>query len=383
MKEPTNKAKKISNKIISIIKEEIKKSDNIISFSKFMQTALYANGLGYYSNSVCKKFGKGGDFITAPMLGKLFAFCLTNQLIEIFANNKNNTQVISEYNILELGSGDGTLAYQLIKNFYDLGKNNDLELNSYLIVELSAELRNRQKNLLLNSDLDLSYKKRIFWINKIPENFIGVIIANEVLDALPVNLFSIKNNQIFEKAVTLKNNKFDFIETKANSNLLKEIIKLPVSNLWDNYNSEICLLIPDFIKSLANKLKRGSILLFDYGSLENDYYSIHRNCGSLRCYYQHHVHYNPFFWPGLQDITSHVNFSAVINAALSCDLKIASFSSLAQFLINNQLEQKLTDCLQKTKQTQLEQYLLHQELATLISPSEMGEIFKALHITKD
>lgn len=376
LQELTPISKNYSIKLSNYIKQKIHKSGGMISFATFMQSALYAKNLGYYNNKVCVKFGKNGDFITAPMLGELFAHCVANQCSEIFNN-------ITEHNILELGSGDGQLAYQLIKllTSKSISKYNNIHLDNYLILEPSKELRRRQKKLLLNSNLDPIYKNKLYWIEKLPENFKGIILANEVLDALPVHLFKIQNNQIFEISVTLKEHNFCFITTKAPTNILNKIIKLPIANsnyTQQPYTSEICLLIPDLIQSLSKSLKQGSILLFDYGFLEHEYYHPDRSSGTLMCHYRHQTHTDPFFLPGLQDITAHVDFSMVIQSATTNGLIVESFASLANFLIANNLEFFFTRQSNNTNPS----YKVHQELGVLMSPAEMGEIFKVLHLKK-
>ncbi len=374
MQEPTLIAKNHSLKTVSHIKKKIQDAGGKISFAEFMQAALYAENVGYYNNIICEKFGSNGDFITAPMLGELFAICIANQCSNIF-------DTLAEHNILELGAGDGQLAYQLIKHIESKKNHNNIELKQYLILEPSPALRNIQKKFLLNSNLSLADQNKIAWINKLPTNFTGVILANEVLDALPVHLFKIHNQQIMELLVTIENNNFQLIEAKTNNHLLNKIIKLPINKanyVQQAYTSEISLLIPNLIKSLADSLKSGSILLFDYGFLEHEYYHPDRNCGTLMCHYRHHAHHDPFFWPGLQDITAHVNFSMVIESAINNDLKVTRFSSLANFLIDNNLSQEFINNIQTA--SELNKYKLHQEIGNLISPTEMGEIFKVLHL---
>lgn len=361
MKEPTPQEQIHSTCLINHIKQKILAAGGSMSFADFMQEALYAPNLGYYNNTICQKFGKNGDFITAPMLGELFSSCIAYQCSDIF-------QEFDSYNILELGAGDGQLAYQLIKS---------MKLDNYFILEPSAALQFRQRQMLLNSNLDIRDKNKITWINQInniPENFTGIILANEVLDALPVHLFKIQGKEIFEILVTIKNNDFAFIETAAAKHIANKILKLRINSA--NYASEICLLIPNLIKSLSQKLKKGSILLCDYGFLEDEYYHPDRNSGTLMCHYKHHSHTNPFFLPGLQDITAHVDFSMMMQCATTNKLQINSFSSLANFLINNNLQKEFTNKLNIANQ--LTKYALHQEINTLLSPSEMGEIFKVL-----
>lgn len=350
------------------IQQKIKLAGGQISFAKFMQMALYTSNLGYYSSQV-QKFGITGDFVTAPMLGTIFANCVANKCLELFKNSTNR-------NILELGAGDGQLAKHLITI---LNENEQSKLNNYFILEPSYALRTKQKELLLHD----GFKNKIFWLDQVPQNFNGIILANEVLDALPVVLFTIRNKNIWEKFVTVKNNKFIFIEKIANQQLARAVQQLPldlINYTQDIYNSEVCLLIPKFLKSLADKLQRGAILLIDYGFSAKDYYHPERRLGTLMCHYQHHSHGDPFFYPGLQDITAHVDFSLVIEHAVKNNLRVAEFYSMANFLMNNGLQLAIN----KFKiNNDLKQLKLNQELNTLISPSEMGEIFKVLLLIKE
>lgn len=365
LQDPTLIAKKHSIKVSKYIKNKIKQRNGMISFSDFMQYALYAPNLGYY-HAGCRKFGQGGDFITAPMLGFLFASCVFNQLLEI----RKNTDISS--NILELGAGDGKLASQLIPQLI----NNNL-FDKYFILEPSYELRHRQRNLLLNT-IHSKYIDHIVWLEQLPKHFDGIIIANEVLDALPVKLFNIKNNCIFEKMVAINNSQFIFQEIPANKELIQIINSLPIEindDQYNNYNSEVCLLLPGLIKSLAQTITKGAILLVDYGFLDKDYYHPDRYLGTLMCHYRHYAHTDPFFLPGLQDITAHVDFSLVIKSALLHQLEVFNFCSLANFLLNNNI-QNILEKFNYINTT--EQAKLYQELNTLISPQEMGEIFKVL-----
>lgn len=365
MQDPTLIAKQHSIKVCEYIKDKIREKNGIISFDDFMQYALYAPNLGYYYAG-CKKFGKEGDFVTAPILGSIFAACIFNQILEII----KNTDISS--NILELGAGEGQLACQLIAELINCNL-----FNRYFILEPSYELRQRQKNFLLNN-IDSKYIDHIIWLDQLPQDFDGIIIANEVLDALPVKLFTIKNNYIFEKVVAINNSGFIFKEIPASKELAQIINALPVeinNYQYNNYNSEICLLLPGLIKALAQSIAKGVILLCDYGFLAQDYYHPDRYLGTLMCYYRHHAHADPFFYPGLQDITAHVDFSLVIKTALLNKLEVLNFCSLANFLFDNNILNILDRFIAANVSQQI---TLNQELHTLISPQEMGEIFKVL-----
>lgn len=384
---------KHSLKVVNYIKQQIKLSkEKKITFAQYMEYALYAENLGYYANNIVNKFGEDGDFITAPMLGELFASSIINQLLDLKFNRIFNDSL----NILELGAGNGKLAYQLVK-LIENSSNHFLKTNfhNYFILETSKELIKQQQQFLLASDLDTESKNRFVWVNNLLKNFEGIILANEVLDALPVNLFKIYNQQIYEKFVTIDNNgNFKFIDVIAKKDFSHKIMELHIDcNLYINnaYSSEICLLLPDFIKKLATNLNRGAIFFCDYGFLSPEYYHEDRYLGTLMCHYQHIAHHDPFFLPGLQDITSHVDFSLVIENAIKYNLKLERFSSLAQFLMDSNIQQIYTkkydtlsiNNLNENILNTIEQHQLNKEINTLISPNEMGEIFKVVLFTKN
>lgn len=378
------KFKSHSLEVVNYIKHQIKLAGGEITFAEYMQHALYAKDLGYYANNISTKFGVQGDFITAPMLGKLFANCIINQ----FSDLKFSQIFNQSFSILELGAGNGRLAYQLVNLIRNLNnnffKNN---FNNYLILETSKELIKQQKQFLLASDLNLEDKNKFFWIDELPKNFNGIILANEVLDALPVNLFKIYNQQIYEKFVTVNHNgDFEFIDIVASHDFSKKIKNLAINQYLytDNfYSSEICLLLPDFIKSLAVNLNKGAIFLCDYGFLAPEYYHPDRYLGTLMFHYKHLAHHDPFYLPGLQDITAHVDFSVVIDTAISCDLNLEKFYNLAKFLMESNIQQAFIEEYKILSTLNAkEQYKLNQEIYTLISPNEMGEIFKIAMFTK-
>lgn len=342
----------------SRIKQKIKLNGGQISFADFMQESLYAPDLGYYNNPAYHKFGVQGDFITAPMLGSLLANCLANQFRNLFTELN-----LAQNNIIEIGAGNGQLAQQLI---------NILDIDHYFILEISPELQHRQQQLLCNH-------KNIAWVDAVPKNFSGIILANEVLDALPVHLFTLNNHEFSEKVVTIHNNNFTLIDSQPSKYLLTKLNQLNIANKLNTYQSEICLLTPDFINSLTNNLQQGAILFIDYGFLEHEYYHPDRSMGTLMCYHNHRTTQNPLIFPGLQDISAHVNFSQIISHATQVNLEIAGFSSLANFLNDNGIHHILTKKIKPLAEPQ--KYKLYKELNTLISPAEMGEIFKVLLLT--
>ncbi len=339
-----------------------------MSFQRFMQLALYAPGLGYYSAG-CQKFGsKGGDFITAPEISPLFAECLAAQCQQVLAS-------IEQADILEFGAGSGVLAADLLIRLDQL---NCLPRH-YYILDLSPDLQQRQQQTLAQRCPQLA--ERVIWLNQLPEQFNGIILANEVLDAMPVLRFQVAREKIYEYYVAWDGAQLQWQLNPLTDNDNLQIIRELQQNYFRDcefYNSEINLLAKPWLKSVAASLQQGVILLIDYGFPAHEYYHPQRDQGTLMCHYQHHSHDNPLFLPGLQDITSHVNFTALADYAELCDLQLAGFTNQAAFLINCGLADIVANHL--TNQQQMLQSNHAIKLLTL--PSEMGELFKVMAFSK-
>lgn len=289
------------------------------------------------------KIGKDGDFITAPELGTGFAKCISNQLEDIFAAGVPRK-------ILELGAGTGKLGADLIANC-------EVEYN---ILELSANLRHHQQTMLRDTNT--------IWLDSLPSDFSGVVIANEVLDAMPVNLFCLQNNKLLEYFVqTDKNLKFKLMSA---SDSVKNFFDKKLKNLIteNNYTSEINLYINPWMHSIAKSLNTGAILIFDYGFSRNEYYHPQRNQGTLMCHHKHRAHDQYLLNPGQHDITAHVDFSLVAESGAQYGLDLQGYTTLAAFLLNTNI---------------LDVNAKPSEINTLTSPTEMGEIFKAISFTKN
>lgn len=362
MKEPSALAMAHSAQLSALIRAKIKTQNGCISFAEFMQQALYAPGLGYY-NSGTQKFGGNGDFVTAPEIGSLFAKCVAQQCAQILS-------ALVAPTILEIGAGSGRLACDLILS---LAQQN-IKLDRYLILELSADLRQRQQQLLQQNCPD--FFENIQWLDHLPESINGVIIANEVMDAMPVSRFQWHNNTLQEYYVTTHPHNFSYVLQEPTPQLLHAFaaanIALYLETIAEPYSSEINLWLNAWIHSLADCLQQGAILLFDYGFGRAEYYHPQRDTGTLMCHYQHHCHADPFYYPGLQDITAHVDFTAVAEAADASNLQVTGFTNLAGFLINC----GITNFFDQTPANS-------HELNLLTSPAEMGELFKAMILTKD
>lgn len=338
-----------------------------ISFADFMETALYTPGLGYYSAGA-EKFGHAGDFVTAPEISSLFGKTIARQAAQVF-------ELIGGNDILEFGAGSGKLALDLLLELEQL----DCLPRRYFILEVSADLQQRQHELFEKYAPHLA--SVIHWLTTLPHEFNGLILANEVLDAMPVHLVVWQDQHLYERGVTSNHDAFAWQERPLIAGELFEIAQeLPphkeaVNHYAFHYLSEISLTNRHFIRTLAQLLHRGVILLIDYGFGQSEYYHPQRSQGTLMCHYRHHAHDDPFYLPGLQDITSHVDFSAITHVALHNGLQLLGYTSQANFLINC----GITDILSQTPADNTYQYLpLANQLQRLVSPAEMGELFKVI-----
>lgn len=359
---PSPEAAQHSAQLIEAIRGEIRQQEGWITFARYMELALYAPGLGYYTAGA-HKFGEAGDFITAPELSPLFGRTLARQVIEIMIN--------SAANILELGAGSGKLAADMLGELEQQGQLPD----SYSILEVSADLRARQQELLQQRHPHLM--DRVHWLDALPASFSGAIVANEVLDALPVHLVKWRDSACDEIGVSWDAAGLGWQERPiSDAALLQAAQQIAVP---DNYSSEICLAARGLIHSMATCLTQGAMLFIDYGFGAREYYHPQRATGTLMCHYRHHAHDDPFYLPGLQDITAHVNFTDIAECGIDAGLELLGYSNQAFFLINNEI----TNLLHDTSPDNLRDYLLlSAQLQKLTSPAEMGELFKVIALGK-
>ena len=360
---PSPEAVQHSAQLCALIRDDINANGGWISFARYMEPALYAPGLGYYTAGA-HKFGEAGDFITAPELSSLFGRTMARQVVEIMT--------YSAPHILELGAGSGKLAVDMLTELELLGS----LPNSYSILEVSADLRERQQKLIRERLPHLF--NRLHWLDALPAKFNGAIVANEVLDALPVHLVHWQDSAITERGVALNDNNFVWQERAiSDADLLEAAQKISVP---DKYVSEICLAARGLINSLAQRLEKGAMLFIDYGFGACEFYHPQRNNGTLMCHYRHHAHDDPFFLPGLQDITAHVNFTDIAECGIDAGLELMGYTSQAFFLINC----GITELLKNTSPENLRDYLpLSAQLQKLTSPAEMGELFKVIAMGKN
>jgi SAM-dependent MidA family methyltransferase len=347
-----------SHRLVELIAAEIARCGGWIGFDRYMQLALYAPGLGYYAGGTTK-LGDAGDFVTAPELSPLFSQTLARQVAEVLS--------VTGGDVLELGAGSGRMAAAMLQALAESGA----LPGRYLILEVSAELAARQEQLLRSLAPQLA--SRVVWIDHAPTAFSGVVVCNEVLDALPTHLISWGESGICERGVAWSGGALIWAERPlAEPSLLAHARRL---NPPPPYVSEVGRIGPALVQTLASALERGALLLIDYGFGEREYYHPQRNCGTLMCHFRHRAHDDPFFLPGLQDISSHVDFTAVARAGSNAGLELLGYTTQAQFLINL----GITDLMARTPAVDTAAYLpLAAQAQKLLSPAEMGELFKVI-----
>jgi len=355
-------AQQHSDTLLAHIHQQVQQQGGWISFADYMQMALYTPHLGYYSGEA-NKFGLGGDFVTAPEMSPLFAQALANQVAQVLQATAGN--------VLELGAGTGKLAAGLLQRLAEL----DQLPQQYCILEVSANLRQRQQDYLqklLPEDLFL----RVQWLDRLPEAFTGIVVGNEVLDAIPVHMVEWHAGQWQARGFTLDQQLTWQTRPLQDLSLVADIDS---SQLPDGYITEVCPAATGLIASLANMLQQGVILMLDYGFSAREYYHPQRRQGTLMCHFQHYAHDDPLIYPGLQDITAHVNFTAMAEAALVQGIDCAGYTTQAQFLMNCGILQLL----QTVPPEDSARYLpMVAAVQKLLSPAEMGELFKVLALSK-
>jgi len=347
--EPGPQASAASRALLQRIGAELLAEQNWISFARYMELALYEPGLGYYAGGAAK-LGTAGDFVTAPELGSLFGRTLARQVAALLEPGAA---------ILEFGAGSGALAAALL-DALPAGQ-------PYLILEPSAELAERQR---------LRLGDRARWLTRLPERFRGVVLANEVVDAMPVHAVVWARDGIAERGVCVDRGALAWSERPAQGAVLaaaREIgPELPPSG---RYESELGLAGRAWIGALAGMLEVGTILILDYGFPAREYYHPQRSMGTLMCHYRHRAHQDPFYLPGLQDITAHVDFSALAHAAADAGLDVLGYATQADFLVNC----GITEVLGEADASDVRRYApLAAQAQKLLSPAEMGELFKVL-----
>ncbi len=350
----------MSERLHQLIAQEIERAGGWLSFARYMELALYAPGLGYYMAGA-RRLGRDGDFVTAPEISRLFGRTLAQQVKQLAGFGLRE--------ILEIGAGSGALAADLL---LELERSSCLP-ERYLILELSPDLRDRSRDTLAARAPHLL--ERVAWLNQLPPSFNGTVIGNEVLDAMPVHVFERGDNGVVEMGVALRDGALAWAARATPEAAQADRGCFPESP----YRTEIQIVARAFTRSLAAALARGVALFIDYGFPRHEYYHPQRGSGTLMCHYRHRAHGDPFFLPGLQDITTHVDFSAIASAGKDAGLELLGYCNQAQFLINC----GITDLLGETPAQDVAAYApLASEAQKLLSPAEMGELFKVIAMGK-
>ena len=376
---PDREALAVSQELSTRIAAEIARHGGWLSFARYMEMALYEPGLGYYSNPG-QVFGAAGDFVTAPELTPLFGATLARQVSPWL---KDPALAGSGQVVLEVGGGSGMLAAQLLNALDNVGHH---EVR-YLILELSAERREHQRQTL--KSLAPGLMDRVGWLDTFPESFAGVVVANELLDAMPVQLFEWQADAeaaLQEMGVTWVDGQFAWALRPADAVLTETVAALrnrlgPEGAQWHSpYRSEICPAQQAWMRTLADCMTAGVVLLLDYGFAAPEYYHPQRDQGTLMCHYRHRSHSDPFLWPGLSDITAHVDFTALAQAATAEGFSLVGYTSMAAFLLNAGLLDELADLPREPESFWFAQA---QAVQQLISEAEMGELFKVIAFEKN
>ena len=366
---PTAQERAHSEQLIDRIRDVIDASHGWISFERYMELALYEPGLGYYSAGA-RKLGPAGDFVTAPEISPLFGHALAAQCDEVL-------RTLGAEEILEFGAGTGVMAADLLE---ELAQRDRLP-RRYRILEVSAELRERQRATLLER-FGPAILEQVEWLDTLPDGFEGVVLANELLDAFPVERFRIREGGVNALGVTWQLGRLDWSEVRADSRLEAAVRAIEHSRgerLPDGYTSEWSPRIAPWIRALSTALERGAVILIDYGLPRGQYYRPERREGTLLCHFRHRFHDDPFMHPGLQDIGAWVDFTAVAEAAVAAGFAVAGFATQAHFLIGNGIERLLAGLQARDLEARLQ---VARQAMVLTLPGEMGERFKVIGLTK-
>ena len=367
--------------VLELVRDAIERHGGWLAFDDYLRLVLYAPGLGYYSAGSAK-IGVGGDFVTAPEISELFGRAMARQCAEVL-------QLVGG-DVLELGAGSGALATGVLVTLQQLGQ----LPQHYHILEISAELRQRQQQRM--ASLPAALRSRVQWLDCLPdEPLAGVVLANEVADALPFKRFVIGTDRLLERGVALSA-QGELVDADrpadaalhAQVALIAAALAAPASATtqpwtpwpwpWPaGYQSEVCPMLAPWIAALAAALSRGAALVIDYGLPRHEYYHRQRSQGTLRCHFRQRAHQQPLHYPGLQDISAWVDFTRVAEAALDAGLEVSGYCTQAAFLLANGIEADVA-----ASDATLERARLASQARVLLLPEEMGETFKVMALTR-
>jgi len=359
---PTAEAAAHSRRVSGHIAAAIAAAGGWIPFSRYMELALYAPGLGYYTAGA-RKFGAGGDFVTAPEISAVFGQCLARQAAQVLDATGGD--------ILELGPGSGALAVSMYRELRAMGH----APRRYRLLEVSPDLQERQRTCLAQEFP--GGLERFEWVDTLPADFRGLVVANEVLDVVPFSIVRRSRDRFFERGVAAEGEGFAWQDRElAEGDLLRRARAVFPPDRYD-YESEISLPAEALVRTVAQSMRAGIALFIDYGFAQPELYHPQRSMGTMRCHYRHHFHGDPFFLPGLQDITAHVDFTAMADAAQSAGAEVYGYTTQASFLI----AAGLTDFLSRIEpELTVERMKATSAAHRLVSPAEMGELFKVLAV---
>lgn len=363
---PSDDALRHSQQLTAMLQQEITAQGGAIPFSRFMELVLYTPGWGYYSAGA-SKIGVAGDFVTAPEMGHLFAATVARALAPVIG------QIGEAAQVMELGGGTGAFAVEVLRALASL----EALPARYAILEPSADLRQRQAERVA-AQLPAEVAARVAWLDgPINEDWEGIVFANEVIDALPTPRFAIVDGQVHEEVVRVGANGRFVADTVPADVLLEKAVRQIERDLGqplpDGYRSEALVQLPYWLQAVAGGLKRGAMLFVDYGYVRSEFYQHDREQGTIRAFYRHQVHNDVFAWPGLQDITASVDFTAMAESGTHAGFELAGYSSQAAFLLGNGIDQVLSAADAHTDE--VGRVALRDELKRLTLPSEMGERF--------
>jgi SAM-dependent MidA family methyltransferase len=361
--EPDAAAREHSAHVVAAVRADIECAGGYISFAQYMQQVLYAPGLGYYVAGA-RKFGQGGDFVTAPELSALFAQALADQVAQILVST-------AAREIVEFGAGSGALAADLLNA---LAARDALPAR-YAILEVSPDLRERQHATLLRRAPQ--HLPRVTWPGVLPAAIDGAVLMNEVLDAVPPHLVVRRDGAWFERGVALGEPL-----RWADQPLADEALRVLAHERFPpagDYASEINPAAEALVAGVGARLIGGALLVIDYGFPQAEFYHPQRSAGTLMGHYRHHAHADPFLWPGLSDLTAHVDFTAIALAGERSGLALAGYTSQAAFLLGCGILDRLAECGDPASAAYLREASAVQMLT---SPAEMGELFKVLALAK-
>ncbi len=371
---PDDDALRHSERLAALIRGEIAANGGSVPFSRFMERCLYAPGLGYYSAGSAK-FGAAGDFVTAPELGPLFAACVAEAVAPVLR------ELGPEAEFVEIGGGSGAFAETVLKRLLQL----DAMPARYCILEPSADLRERQRERLGRS-LTPPVFAGVEWLEQpLQTRWHGVLFANEVIDALPTPRFTLRDGEVFEEHVGL-DGEGRFVRTDRPADALlaaavRHVERYLERPFAEGYRSELLPQLPYWLQAVMGRLDAGAMLFVDYGYPRGEYYLPERDDGTLRAFYRHHVHADPYLWPGLQDLTASVDFTALAEAGTGAGFDLAGYCDQAGFLLGNGLAQRLEEV--QARGDEKLSLKFANEAKKLTLPTEMGERFQAMGFARD